>query len=414
MSSRALKSDVEAGFLKNVKEAAEVVKDSSNGQAPAVQALNALMNTYAVKKVADVLSESIKTEMGEKEQQQQEEGKKKKKGDLLSALFLLKRKDLIDDDTFRMLVMLAMFNNEGDGNMLLPLMLSSSSQQQKPSDDTQELKKVLKTMAKRLKRLEEKVNESKQSSSDTEQQKAVQAMTQTDLMKSIIESQNQLVTNLLTSLLTNNKQNALDDLQKLADVMAKLRPETDGTQNLIQTIDLLQKLGLVSDKYKEKLLDLKKEIIQKKLETEAKLEEMRLEREKLKTQAEIAVAQKNAETIKSMGDLIIKSVTKGVIESFKPSPEAQKSNPPPPPQQQQSPQQPPPPPKPVEEIEVQHVNDKGEVLHSFKIPVDVLKKNETTIENEKYYKIICPYDNAELYLPVEQLEKNEEGGENNG
>lgn len=405
--SKALKSDVEAGFLKNVKEATEAVKEATSYD-PALQALNSLVTTYAVKKAADALSETFKTEATKEEQKTEEKEKekeKKKSGDLLAVLFTLKKKGLVDDEMFRTLAMLSLFENGDSGNMLLPLLLTSQSSPQPKNDDLDDLRKEIKKIKKAIVKMKKESVGGK-----TENQVEVQGMSQTDLMKAMLESQTKLIEGLLTNLLTNNKQNALDDLQKLTEIIKAMKPETNGTQNLLETIELLQKLGLVSDKYKEKLLELKKEIIEKKLATEAELEKMKLEKEKIRAQSEVAVAERQAATIKSLGDLVVKSVVRGIVESVKPS-EAQKVES----QitQQEKPLQEPPqtPPKPVNEITVTHTDDQGNELHKFKIPLEVLKKNVAEIDNQKYYKVVCPYDNQELYIPINQIEN---GGEENG
>ena len=379
--SKAMKSDVEGGFLKPMAEAAEVVRKAQPDESAAVQSLNALVSAYAVKQAADSMRKLVESE---KEEKKPKKKKSKKKRDFLGALLVMKQKGLIDDNTFKALL-LASLMDDGDGFNPLTFMMMQPQQQ---SDE--ELKKEIKMLKKALKAIKAKLEEKEE---EKETQKASDG---NDTLKYVMEMQKSLI----ETLLQNNNKDPMEQLQKYADVVSKLTPQqqNDALSQLMTTVELLNKLGIVKDETKEKLLEFRKEIMEKKLETEKEIERMKLERQKIQAQSEIEAMRRQAEMINNIGNMIIKTAVKGFIEAQRP--EGQK-------EEQQKEEQPKEEPKPVDVIQVQHVDDKGNVLHTFNIPVKVLEKNVVVENGKKYYKVICPYDNQELIFEAE-----EGGGEN--
>ena len=386
--SRAIKSDVEGGFLKPIQETVETIKKANQDDDTALKSINTMLSAFAVKKAADSIKEVIEQDLKKSKEKEEEktEKKGKKSGDMLQILFMMKNKGMIDDNTFKNMLLMTMMSDSDGFNPMLLMMAGNSN-----SSDS-DLKKEIRMLRKQLKKLKEEVRQ------PAEKQEA-QEDKETSVLKTLIEAQNRLLETLLTS-----KKDPLDDLQKYADIISKLSPQQreDELEKFVKMTELFTKLGLVSDKTKEKLLEFRKEIMAKKLETEKELEKMRLEREKLRAEAEVQMATKQAETIKNIGDMVIKSAIKGFLEASRPEAQTQKET--------QKAQEPAPqsPPKSVNMVTLQHTDEQGNLLHQFNIPVEVLEKNRYTENGKTYYKVICPYDNQELVY-VEEENNGEKG-----
>ncbi|MEM4912150.1 MAG: hypothetical protein QXJ81_04930, partial [Metallosphaera sp.] len=81
--------------------------------------------------------------------------------------------------------------------------------------------------------------------------------------------------------------------------------------------------------------------------------------------------------------------------------------PPPPPSPEPSPE---PEPEPEEEekpnpemMKIAHIDNEGNVLHTFVLPKEIVKKNPIQYQGKTYYKVKCSYDNEEIAIAGDQL-----------
>ncbi|AHA92048.1 hypothetical protein [Los Azufres archaeal virus 1] len=367
-----------------------------------------------------------------------EENNKNDISQILPVLLAMKEKNQIDDETFKRILL---FSLMGSNPMMALLMMNNGN------GNGSKYSKRIKLLKKKIEELEALLTKSKEDEEKEELKRKIE-----ELEKQIIEKQtaggnnNDVLTALLTTLVNNllekkneePKENPVDLAIKLAELMNKPQETIDNQLDKIAKLtQALRDMGLVTTpaedrklKLLEKKLEIQQELTKQRLEAEKQLKQMELEKQKYEAQAAIVQAENQAKMIKGIGDLLIKGAVSGLLNATKPATQqaqqAKPQPPPPPPPQVQppspsppqptpSPQQPPQyvrkiePPQQEEEkgiqmIDIAHVDQKGEVLHEFKLPVDIVKQAQVMKSlNGNCYMITCPYDQEKVCVPEEAV-----------
>ncbi len=414
--------------------------------------LKDIISLAKTKMITDALQKGLFATLGT--DGKDENGGKNDLSQVLPLLLAMKEKNQIDDDTFRQVLMFSLMGS----NPMMALLMNNNN-----GNGSSKYSRRLRILKKKIDELESLLSKSKEDEEKEELKKKVE-----DLEKQIVERQttgnNDNMMALLTTIITNllekkNGENTetKDPVElaiKLTELMNKpqdtIESQVDRIAKLTQA---LREMGLVSTpaddkqmKITEKKLEIQQELTKQRLEAEKQLKQMELEKQKYEAQAAIAQAENQAKMIKGIGDLLVKGAISGLLNATKPMPtQLQQAQPQPtqqipqqisppmptpqPPQQPpQPPQQPPapqpptvqqkpqyvrkiePPPKQEEEkgiqmIDIAHVDGNGNVLHEFKLPVEIVKQAQIVKNlNGKCYLITCPYDQEKVCVPEEAIE----------
>ncbi|MEM4049277.1 MAG: hypothetical protein QW750_08400 [Zestosphaera sp.] len=393
--------------LKKRKDVIEVIKSAEADSNDAV--LKEMMRTVKSKIDGQLALKILDQLKDEKEDD--------KKSDLSTLLpFLLKAREegKLDDKALLLLLLT-------QGNNMLPLLMMSS--QSSSSDEVKKLRKELASLKKKaeedkLRRLEKRIALLAKRLEEKQEQPAQQQQTQqpSDRMTELL------------SILIDRLTTPRDNTDKILDLLTKLQTKSPSEQakEIAEFISSLKSAGLIPDQEKEtkmsilaKKYDLQREIAKDRLETEKKLKEMELEKAKLEAQAQIQSATSTANMIKELSKVVTSNLARGLLSSFKPvqtqqvSQQAPSSSPPPPPPPPPSTSpspSPEPEPEPEEEekpnpemMKIAHIDNEGNVLHTFVLPKEIVKKNPIQYQGKTYYKVKCSYDNEEIAIAGDQL-----------